>query len=243
MRLLDRKHIDLEKWDNLVAQSGATVFSTSAYLDAVAQNWCVLVDDEYSKGIAIPYTNRFNVKIAYTPVFLRYVELIHGDFDEHVMDLIKSFFPIGELNLRHVTVHGNSKHFQELKAAYKKIDIKADCRAYLDNIEKVYEWADFVIARSGALTVSEFSAAGIPSLLVPFPFAVDNHQFYNAKYLSDKKAARLIIQEELTTESLRSILRSMTRNECLKMAKAALENKATKPEEVIYKACERLINK
>jgi hypothetical protein len=116
VNLIDRKHIDLEKWDNLVAQSGATVFSTSAYLDAVAQNWCVLVDDEYSKGIAIPYTNRFNVKIAYTPVFLRYVELINGDFDEHVMDLIKSFFSIGELNLRHVAVHCNSKHFQELKS-------------------------------------------------------------------------------------------------------------------------------
>jgi UDP-N-acetylglucosamine--N-acetylmuramyl-(pentapeptide) pyrophosphoryl-undecaprenol N-acetylglucosamine transferase len=135
------------------------------------------------------------------------------------------------------------KHFEELKASYKESGIKADCRAYLDHIEKLYEWADLVIARAGALTVSEFSAAGIPSILVPFPFAVDNHQFYNAKYLSDKKAARLIIQEELTTESLRSILRSMTRNECLKMAKAALENKATKPEEVIYKACERLINK
>jgi hypothetical protein len=116
VNLIDRKHIDLEKWDNLVAQSGATVFSTSAYLDAVAQNWCVLVDDEYSKGIAIPYTNRFNVKIAYTPVFLRYIELINGDFDESLLDLIKSFFPIGELNLRHVTVHGHNKHFQELKS-------------------------------------------------------------------------------------------------------------------------------
>jgi UDP-N-acetylglucosamine--N-acetylmuramyl-(pentapeptide) pyrophosphoryl-undecaprenol N-acetylglucosamine transferase len=135
------------------------------------------------------------------------------------------------------------KHFEELKASYKESGIKADCRAYLDHIEKLYEWADLVIARAGALTVSEFSAAGIPSILVPFPFAVDNHQFYNAKYLSDKKAARLIIQGELTTESLSSILRSMTRNECLKMSKAALENKATKPEEVIYKACERLINK
>jgi UDP-N-acetylglucosamine--N-acetylmuramyl-(pentapeptide) pyrophosphoryl-undecaprenol N-acetylglucosamine transferase len=145
---------------------------------------------------------------------------------------------------RPVIIHqSGEKHFEELKASYKESGIKADCRAYLDHIEKLYEWADLVIARAGALTVSEFSAAGIPSILVPFPFAVDNHQLYNAKYLSDKKAARLIIQEELTTESLRSILRSMTRNECLKMAKAALENKATKPEEVIYKACERLINK
>lgn len=116
MNLIDRIHIDLEKWDNLVAQSGATVFSTSAYLDAVAQNWCVLVDDEYSKGIAIPFTNRFNVKVAYTPVFLRYVELINGDFDKNALDLIKTFFSIGELNLRHITVHGQNKNFQELNS-------------------------------------------------------------------------------------------------------------------------------
>ena len=59
----------------------------------------------------------------------------------------------------------------------------------------------------------------------------------------DKKAARLIIQEELTTELLSGLLKDMTRNECLKMSKAALENKATKPEEVIYQACEHLIKK
>jgi UDP-N-acetylglucosamine--N-acetylmuramyl-(pentapeptide) pyrophosphoryl-undecaprenol N-acetylglucosamine transferase len=78
---------------------------------------------------------------------------------------------------------------------------------------------------------------------VPFPFAVDNHQFYNAKYLSDKKAARLIIQEELTTELLSGLLKDMTRNECLKMSKAALEKKGIKPEEMIYQTCERLIKK
>lgn len=153
---------------------------------------------------------------------------------------------IKQINLkdRPIIIHqSGEKHFEELKVNYKKCGIKADCRSYLDHIEKVYEWADLVIARSGALTVSEFSAAGIPSILVPFPFAVDNHQFYNAKYLSDKKAARLIIQEELTTELLSGLLKGMTRNECLKMSKAALENKGTKPEEMIYQACERLIKK
>ncbi|MSQ80697.1 MAG: undecaprenyldiphospho-muramoylpentapeptide beta-N-acetylglucosaminyltransferase, partial [Candidatus Methylopumilus sp.] len=91
---------------------------------------------------------------------------------------------------RPIIIHqSGEKHDKELKATYKKYGVKADCRAYLNNIEKMYEWADLVIARAGALTVSEFSSAGIASILVPFPFAVDNHQFYNAKYLSDKKAA------------------------------------------------------
>jgi UDP-N-acetylglucosamine--N-acetylmuramyl-(pentapeptide) pyrophosphoryl-undecaprenol N-acetylglucosamine transferase len=151
---------------------------------------------------------------------------------------------IHKINLkrRPLIIHqSGEKHFKELEISYKKYSIKADCRAYLDNIEKVYEWADIVVARAGALTVSEFSAAGIPSILVPFPFAVDNHQFYNAQYLSDKKAARLIIQDELTPELLSELIQDMTRDQCLKMSKAAMENRAVKPEEVIYQECERLI--
>ena len=145
---------------------------------------------------------------------------------------------------RPLIIHqSGEKHYEELKAIYKKCEVKSDCRAYLDDIDKVYAWADLVVARAGALTVSEFSAAGIASLLVPFPFAVDNHQFYNAKYLSDKKAARLIIQEELTSQDLIIFIQSLTRDKCLKMAKAALENVVTKPEEVIYRECQRLIKK
>lgn len=153
---------------------------------------------------------------------------------------------IQQINIkkRPLIIHqSGEKHYQELKAIYKKCEVKSDCRAYLDDIDKVYTWADLVVARAGALTISEFSAAGIASLLVPFPFAVDNHQFYNAKYLSDKKAARLIIQEELTSQDLISFIQSLTRDKCLKMAKAALENVVTKPEEVIYRECQRLIKK
>ena len=153
---------------------------------------------------------------------------------------------IQQINIkkRPLIIHqSGEKHYEELKAIYKKCKVKSDCRAYLDDIDEVYAWADLVVARAGALTVSELSAAGIASLLVPFPFAVDNHQFYNAKYLSDKKAARLIIQEELTSQDMSSFIQSLTRDKCLKMAKAALENVVTKPEEVIYRECQRLIKK
>ena len=161
-------------------------------------------------------------------------------FNEKIPLSIKQINP----KKRPLIIHqSGEKHYKELKTTYKRCGVEADCRAYLHDIDKIYAWADLVIARSGALTVSEFSAAGIASLLVPFPFAVDNHQFYNAKYLSDKKAARLIIQEELTIEDLRSFIQSLTRDKCLKMAKVALENIATKPEEVIYRECERLIKK
>lgn len=146
-------------------------------------------------------------------------------FNDTIPLSIKKIHPKNRPTIIH---QSGEKHFEELKTNYKKYGIKADCRAYLDRIEKVYEWADLVIARAGALTISEFSAAGIASILVPFPFAVDNHQFYNAKYLSDKKAARLIIQENLSPKLLSHLINSISRNECLRMSKAALENKTKK---------------
>lgn len=161
-------------------------------------------------------------------------------FNDTIPLSIKKIHPKNRPTIIH---QSGEKHFEELKTNYKKYGIKADCRAYLDRIEKVYEWADLVIARAGALTISEFSAAGIASILVPFPFAVDNHQFYNAKYLSDKKAARLIIQENLSPKLLSHLINSISRNECIRMSKAALENKTKKPEELIHQACERLIKK
>ena len=68
MKLIYRNEIDLEKWDALVrSKSDAAVFSLSSYLDAVAENWCVYVDEKYTKGIAVPFTKRLGVKICYTP--------------------------------------------------------------------------------------------------------------------------------------------------------------------------------
>ena len=59
-----------------------------------------------------------------------------------------------------------------------------------------------VIARAGALTVSELSAVGLPSILIPYPHATDNHQFYNAKFLVDKQAAEMILDQDLDPDKL-----------------------------------------
>ncbi|MEY3237827.1 MAG: hypothetical protein RI883_1928, partial [Bacteroidota bacterium] len=75
MKIIQREHIDTKKWDALVSSSSDNaVFSLSTYLDAVAENWCVLTDDEYSKGIALPFTVRIGIKVIYTPIFVRYLE-------------------------------------------------------------------------------------------------------------------------------------------------------------------------
>jgi UDP-N-acetylglucosamine--N-acetylmuramyl-(pentapeptide) pyrophosphoryl-undecaprenol N-acetylglucosamine transferase len=77
-----------------------------------------------------------------------------------------------------------------------------------------------VIARAGALTVAELAAAGVASILVPYPHAVDDHQTGNARFLSSAGAAILLPQPELSAQRL-ALLRSMTRGQLLQMAEKA----------------------
>jgi UDP-N-acetylglucosamine--N-acetylmuramyl-(pentapeptide) pyrophosphoryl-undecaprenol N-acetylglucosamine transferase len=113
------------------------------------------------------------------------------------------------------------KHIQALQANYAKCGVDADCRAFIENMDEMYAWADFVICRSGAMTVAELSVVGLGSLLVPFPFAVDDHQTTNAAYLADSGAAFLEQQKTLTVEKLVKILSGLSRKACLEMAERA----------------------
>jgi len=78
-----------------------------------------------------------------------------------------------------------------------------------------------VICRAGALTIAELAAAGVASVLIPFPFAVDDHQTHNARFLSEKGAAVLLPQKELSAEKLAQLLREFTREKLLEMAQTA----------------------
>ena len=69
-----------------------------------------------------------------------------------------------------------------------------------------YAWADLVICRAGALTIAEIAAAGAASILIPFPYAVDNHQYTNALYLAQSGAAEVIAQSEFTPERATQVL-------------------------------------
>lgn len=113
------------------------------------------------------------------------------------------------------------KHIETLRNNYAKVGVTVDARAFIDDMAAMYAWADFVICRSGALTVAEVSAVGIGSLMVPFPFAVDDHQTTNAAYLAEAGAAIVVQQKELSVEKLAKILGDLDREQCLKMAKFA----------------------
>ncbi|MEM9101144.1 MAG: undecaprenyldiphospho-muramoylpentapeptide beta-N-acetylglucosaminyltransferase [Pseudomonadota bacterium] len=80
---------------------------------------------------------------------------------------------------------------------------------FIDDMDKAYAWADLVICRAGALTISELAIVGLPAILVPFPFAVDDHQTANARFLTEAEAAILLPQSELSKEKLLEIIEAL----------------------------------
>lgn len=74
MKIVERENIDLNRWDNLVTSKSSSFFSYSWYLDATAENWSILTDDEYTFGVALPFAVRLGIETLYTPIFVRYLE-------------------------------------------------------------------------------------------------------------------------------------------------------------------------
>ncbi|WP_295543531.1 undecaprenyldiphospho-muramoylpentapeptide beta-N-acetylglucosaminyltransferase [uncultured Thiohalocapsa sp.] len=101
------------------------------------------------------------------------------------------------------------KTLETARRAYADAGVSAEVTAFIDDMAAAYAWADLVVCRAGALTVSEIAAAGLPAIFVPFPHAVDDHQVGNARWLSDAGAARLIVQRELTPALLATQLQAL----------------------------------
>ncbi|HHJ34857.1 MAG TPA: undecaprenyldiphospho-muramoylpentapeptide beta-N-acetylglucosaminyltransferase [Gammaproteobacteria bacterium] len=115
------------------------------------------------------------------------------------------------------------KNIESARAFYDDAGVEASIEAFIDDMSSAYEWADLVICRAGAMTVFELAAAGIGSVLVPYPHAVDDHQTANARYLEGAGAALIRQQNELTTTWLVGVITDLSENreKLLKMAVAA----------------------
>jgi UDP-N-acetylglucosamine--N-acetylmuramyl-(pentapeptide) pyrophosphoryl-undecaprenol N-acetylglucosamine transferase len=95
---------------------------------------------------------------------------------------------------------------------YQALGIDAEATAFISDMVAAYQWADILICRAGAMTVSEVAAVGIPAIFVPLPSAIDDHQTANAKYLTDADAGILLMQKDLNTETLAQQLSLMLNN-------------------------------
>jgi UDP-N-acetylglucosamine--N-acetylmuramyl-(pentapeptide) pyrophosphoryl-undecaprenol N-acetylglucosamine transferase len=121
-----------------------------------------------------------------------------------------------------ITHQAGQKNLNDLLSNYQQAGVKAQVIPFIDDMAKAYADADLVICRSGAMTIAELAACGVASYLVPFPFAVDDHQTANAQFLSKVGAAILMPQSELSPERLSLWLMSMERKQLLEMANQAL---------------------
>ncbi len=127
---------------------------------------------------------------------------------------------LGENALPQIVHQAGEKHIEALKANYAAVGVAAHCVSFIEDMAGAYEWADLVICRAGALTVAELAAAGVASILVPFPHAVDDHQTGNARFLVNVGGAFLLPQGELTPEAI-ALIRNYSRGQLLEMAEKA----------------------
>lgn len=132
----------------------------------------------------------------------------------------KSLALLAEGERPQVVHQAGAKHLEALRRNYQESGVAVNCVAFIEDMAGAYEWADLVICRAGALTVAELAAAGVASILVPFPHAVDDHQTVNARFLANAGAAILLPQDELTPERL-ALLRNLSRAQLLQMAEKA----------------------
>jgi UDP-N-acetylglucosamine--N-acetylmuramyl-(pentapeptide) pyrophosphoryl-undecaprenol N-acetylglucosamine transferase len=139
-----------------------------------------------------------------------------------------------------VVHQSGAKHVEQLRGNYAAAGVQATLAPFIDDMAAAYADADLVVCRAGATTVAELAAAGAASVLVPFPFAADDHQTTNARYLADRGAAVLVQQRDLSPERLADMLRGFTRDQLREMAERA--RSAAKPDATatVARACMEL---
>ena len=139
-----------------------------------------------------------------------------------------------------VTHQAGEKNIEALRAGYAGAGVQAELVAFIDDMAARYAGADVVLCRAGALTVAELACAGVASILVPLPHAVDDHQTGNAKFLSERGAAVLLPQSELTPENLARLLRSLDRQQLLAIAEKARQFGKPEATRIVADTCKEV---
>ena len=121
-----------------------------------------------------------------------------------------------------VTHQSGKKNIDALRQSYASAGVKADVVDFIDDMAGAYADADLVICRAGAITVSELTAAGVASVLVPLVVSTTSHQRDNAQWMAQQQAAIHLPQTELNAQRMAALLQSLTREQCRTMAEAAL---------------------
>jgi UDP-N-acetylglucosamine--N-acetylmuramyl-(pentapeptide) pyrophosphoryl-undecaprenol N-acetylglucosamine transferase len=123
--------------------------------------------------------------------------------NEVVPQALKQLPDSVQVDVRHQT---GRRHLAATVELYESLGLRIVPDAYIEGIGEAYAWADLAVCRAGAMTVSELAAAGVPAILVPFPYAVDDHQTLNARYLAQAGGAVLLPEHQLEPQGLSRLL-------------------------------------
>jgi UDP-N-acetylglucosamine--N-acetylmuramyl-(pentapeptide) pyrophosphoryl-undecaprenol N-acetylglucosamine transferase len=133
-----------------------------------------------------------------------------------------------------------AKQIDALRASYAAAGVEATLTPFIDDTASAFAQADLVICRAGASTVTEIAAIGAAALFVPFPFAVDDHQTTNARFLVDQGGGWLLPQSDMTAQDLARRLQQLTRQELLACASRAHQQRKMNATREVVMACEEL---
>jgi UDP-N-acetylglucosamine--N-acetylmuramyl-(pentapeptide) pyrophosphoryl-undecaprenol N-acetylglucosamine transferase len=139
-----------------------------------------------------------------------------------------------------VTHQCGENNRQHVQASYAQLGVEANVVAFIADMASAYAASDLLICRAGALTVAEIAAAGVASVLVPYPSAVDDHQSGNARFLSDAGAAVLLPQSELAPPKLAQLIQSFSRERLSAMAAKARALAKPDATDLLAQACMEL---
>jgi UDP-N-acetylglucosamine--N-acetylmuramyl-(pentapeptide) pyrophosphoryl-undecaprenol N-acetylglucosamine transferase len=139
-----------------------------------------------------------------------------------------------------VTHQSGTRHLAEVERNYREAGVEATLLPFIDDMAAQYAGADLVICRAGASTIAELAAAGVASVLVPFPHAVDDHQTQNARFLSGRGAAVLLPQHELTPQKLADLIVTLDRTKLTAMAQQARSVAKPDATQTVADECMRL---
>jgi len=156
-----------------------------------------------------------------------------------VLPAALALLPVAERPV--VTHQSGKKNIDALRSNYAHANVDAEVVDFINDMPRRYADADLVICRAGAITVSELTAAGVASVLVPLLVSTTTHQRDNARWMEQQQAAIHMPQSELSAQRLADLLQDMTREKCLQMAQAAYVNGRRDANAAIADVLEKLV--
>lgn len=225
----------------IIHEQNAKVGTANRYLAKMAARICqgfpnTFVNKEHLVTTGNPVRKELFIEHTKQPLVDRKVRLlvVGGSLGaEPLNKLLPEALALLDESIRPEVFHQAGKNHAEITTErYQKVTVEAKVEPFITNMQQAYTWADLVVCRAGALTVSELAATGSAALLIPLPHAIDDHQSFNADYLACRGAAIKLIQAQLTPQVMADHLQTLLKNseqliEMGKIAKSLAKPKAT----------------